>query len=135
MTKTEQRKIAAIRKRLRAATVGMTIETWESKVHHIDPENGKPVYDALARFANGYDMPVAMFRAATEIKRHWLVRIKAACYDPLKKEPYEKWSEFDVENVALNDLTPVYLEHRQPTIDSCNDHHFYDVGWWAKALD
>lgn len=135
MTKFEQRKIAARRKRLRLLTTGMTIETWESKVHHVDPETGKPVYDALARFANGIDMPVAMFREAVKIKRHWMVRIKAAYFNPDKKRHEEKWSEFDVENVTLDELTPIYHEHRQPTIDMCNPKHFYDVGWWAKALD
>lgn len=135
MTKYEQRKIALIRKRLRTLTVGMTIETWESRVSHTDPETGKPVYHATARFANGIDMPVAMFRSATKIKRHWVVRIKAAYFNPDKKRHEEKWSEFDVENVALDDLTPIYHEHRQPTIDMCNPKHFYDIGWWAQALD
>lgn len=133
MDKNEQRRRSALTKRVRLGTVGMSIRASYSQVLYIDPK-GNPVYEAIATDRFGVRLETIVWKAASNIKRKWYVSINVLWRN--KESDCDKLdtSEFEVDNVRLDDLGPVFLSEKHSLMNEVGRENIIDVFWTAKTL-
>lgn len=123
------KKRAALIKRARTMTAGMTLEHWESWKND---QTGTP----LVEMKNPQGIQItdpSLLKMLQSFVRNWRVEIKVRCLTDAG-EVYIEERDVIAKGAKLNDLTDIFIQQKADALAAVNPGHIVDVGWTAKAL-